>query len=600
MYDGRSFFKKNMIKKKLNIEIKKCLYNLYKLKDPLIQVQNTRKEFDGDLTINIFPYTKNSKQSPENTAKEIGDYLIENVEYLIDFNIVKGFLNLLVSDEFWIAQFIDIYNKENYGIISPSDTSELCVVEYSSPNTNKPLHLGHIRNILLGNSISNILEASGKRVKKVQIINDRGIHICKSMVAWLKFGNNETPQNTGIKGDHLVGKYYVEFNKCHELQKQKLLKNGMSEEESEMNTPIILEAKDMLKRWEEQDVDIINLWKKMNNWVYAGFDMTYEKLAVTFDKNYFESETYLLGKEIIEYGLEKNVFYRESDGSVWIDLSKEGLDKKILLRSDGTSVYMTQDLGSSLQRHKDFDFTKMIYTVGNEQDYHFTVLFLILKRLEFKWSNNCFHLSYGMIDLPSGKMKSREGTVVDADELISDMILKSQLITSQLGKLDSMSQSDLEDLHRIIGLGALKYYILKVDPKKRMLFDPKASIDFNRNTGPFIQYTYARIQSILRRYNLSSNTIQTPSLLELEKILIKKILNFPNTIQEAADNQSPSIIANYIYELVKSYNTFYQNIPILNNSDKKVQFFRICLSKKVSEVIYNAMKLLGIRVPIQM
>ena len=588
-----------MIEQILHSEIEKCLFELYSTQNLNIQIQKTRKEFDGDITLVVFPLLRASKKSPEHTCQEIGNFLKNNVKEVNNFNVVKGFLNLSISSEFWIDQFKLALDNENFGVLDVNKDADTYLVEYCSPNTNKPLHLGHIRNNLLGYSISKILKASGKNIKRVQIINDRGIHICKSMVAWQKFGNGETPESTGIKGDHLVGKYYVEFDKHYKKQISELVSRGKDQKEAEKEAPIFKEAQDMLRKWEAKESKVISLWKKMNQWVYNGFEETNKRLGVKFDKNYFESDTYLLGKKVVEIGLEKNVFYQKKDGSVWIDLSKEGLDEKIILRKDGTAVYMTQDIGTAIQRYDDFNFSNMVYTVGNEQDYHFKVLFLILDKLGFSWASNCYHLSYGMVDLPSGKMKSREGNVVDADELMEKMFRISKSISSELGKIDTFSENEADELYETIGLGALKYYILKVDPRKRMMFNPEESIDFNGKTGPFIQYTYARINSLLNKHGKDINSFISVNVSAEEQNIIKKILQFPIIIQEAASSYNPSHIANYVYDLVKCYNSFYQNTTILvDNYDIKI--FRLALSKKTGLVIKTSMNLLGIRLPNKM
>ena len=564
-----------------------------------IQFQKTRKEFEGDITLVVFPFTRFSKKSPEITAKEIGERLIKLSE-IKSFNVIKGFLNLEIEDSYWLSQFFKIVDKENFGFVKASEKTPIHLVEYSSPNTNKPIHLGHLRNNFLGYSISEILKASGKKVKKVQIINDRGIHICKSMVAWIDYGNGDTPESTGIKGDHFVGKYYVKFDKQYKEEISELIKNGLEKDEAEKNAPIFLKAQKMLLKWENKDEYVYNLWEKMNSWVYDGFEETYKKIGVDFDKNYYESDTYLLGKKVIEIGLEKNVFFKKNDGSVWIDLTSDGLDEKILLRSDGTAVYMTQDIGTAIQRHEDFGFSDMTYTVGNEQEYHFKVLFLILEKLGYSWAKNCYHLSYGMIDLPSGKMKSREGTVVDADVLVDDMIENSRNISNELGKVHENDTNESNNLYKTIALGALKYFILKVDARKRMLFNPEESIDFNGNTGPFIQYTYARINSILNKNKLELNMSSDIRINKKEKDLIKNILEFPKVIQEAAKSFNPSLIANYIFELVKEYNSYYQSTSILKAEADSLVIFRVLLSKRISTNIKSGMSLLGIDVPERM
>jgi arginyl-tRNA synthetase len=576
------------------------LKKLYGLEDAKIDWQPTRKEFDGDLTLVVFPYLRASRKKPEETAEEIGVAILERHADVAAFNIVKGFLNLSISDNYWHAALHGIQDLENYG--QGQDLERTTLVEYSSPNTNKPLHLGHIRNNLLGFSVAEILKAAGHNVKKVQVINDRGIHICKSMVAWLHFAEGETPESSGLKGDHLVGKYYVAFDKAYKVQIAELVAAGKTEEEAKEDAPILKEAREMLLKWEQGDKAVIDLWQKMNTWVYAGFAISYKNLGVDFDKNYYESETYLLGKKIVEEGLAKNVFFKKEDGSVWCDLEAEKLGEKLLLRRDGTSVYMTQDIGTAIQRYKDFGIDGMIYTVGNEQDYHFKVLFAILKRLGYSWAENLSHLSYGMVDLPSGKMKSREGTVVDADDLMDQMVETAHKISEDLGKTEGLSKTEKLETNRMIGLGALKYFILKVDPRKRMLFNPEESIEFQGNTGPFIQYTHARIKSLLRKAEEmsipSAGVYQNLEVVERE--LIKHILNFPAIVQEAASEQAPSVIANYTYELVKTYNGFYQQLAILNDENAAAIHFRVDLSLKTAAVIAKGMKLLGINVPEQM
>jgi len=601
MYDGRNIFTyKTMITQILSIEIVKALQELYSATDQNIQFQKTRKDFDGDITLVVFPLLRASKKGAEQTADEIGNYLKEKVNEVFDYNVVKGFLNLSITKSFWFNQFVKAYNTTNYGVVVPDKNTPTYLIEYSSPNTNKPLHLGHIRNNLLGYSVAEIIKASGKNVKKVQIINDRGIHICKSMVAWQAFGNNETPESSGIKGDHLVGKYYVEFDKHYKKEVADLISNGMEKKEAEKQAPIFKKSKYILRSWEAKDPAVIELWEKMNGWVYDGFASTYKRLGVDFDKNYYESDTYLLGKKVVEIGLEKGVFYKKEDGSVWIDLSGEGLDEKIILRSDGTAVYMTQDIGTAIQRHDDFNFLNMVYTVGNEQDYHFKVLFLILSKLGYDWAKRCCHLSYGMVDLPTGKMKSREGTVVDADDLMEEMVVTAKNIAKELGKLEGMKDEETYTLYETIGIGALKYFLLKVDPKKRILFNPEESVDFNGNTGPFIQYAYARIQSILRKYDKKISNFAEVKISDKEKEIIKQLINFPAIIQEAAGAYSPAIIANYIYELVKEYNSYYQGTTILNAETKEIIAFRVALSELVAEIIRTGMGLLGVSVPDKM
>ncbi|UPZ15990.1 arginine--tRNA ligase [Flavobacterium humidisoli] len=586
----------------LTPSIQKAIQALFDVTVDKIEFQTTRKEFEGDITMVIFPLLKLTKSNPVELGNKIGNYLVENVSEVARFNVVSGFLNIVISDSYYVNFFNGIKDQNQFGFIAPNPDDKAVMVEYSSPNTNKPLHLGHVRNNLLGYSVAEILKASGKKVYKTQIINDRGIHICKSMLAWEKFGNGETPEISGLKGDKLVGKYYVEFDKAYKNEINGLIEAGKTEEEAKKQAPIIIEAQDMLKKWEAGDEKVISLWKKMNEWVYEGFATTYTNLGVNFDRYYYESNTYLLGKDVVQVGLDKGVFEKDPDGSVWIDLTDEGLDRKIVLRSDGTAVYMTQDIGTAIQRVKDMpDVGGMIYTVGNEQDHHFKVLFLILKKLGFDWASNLYHLSYGMVDLPSGKMKSREGTVVDADDLMQDMTDTAKQISEDLGKLDSYSDEEKAKLYKTIGLGALKYYILKIDPKKRILFNPEESVDFAGNTGPFIQYTYARIQSIIRKADFDfSNKIEIEELHEKEKELVKQIELFPEVIQNAAQNHSPALIANYTYDLVKEYNSFYQSVHILGEVDLTKKIFRVQLSQKVAEVIKSAFQLLGIEVPERM
>ena len=566
-----------------------------------VNFQTTRKEFQGDVTLVVFPIVRFAKKSPEETAEVIGNYLVKTTDFIDNFNVVKGFLNLVVSESYWLESYALAFNTENYGRVKATKSDPKIVVEYSSPNTNKPLHLGHVRNNLLGYSVAEIIKASGRQVKKVQIINDRGIHICKSMLAWQRFGQGETPANSGMKGDHLVGKYYVLFDKEYKKEIALLVSKGTTEELAKKEAPLLIEAQNMLRLWEAKDQEVVALWEMMNTWVYEGFNSTYKRMGVDFDKHYYESSTYLLGKKYIDQGLEKGVFYTKEDGSIWIDLTDEKLDHKLLLRGDGTSVYITQDIGTAIQRHLDFDFNKMIYTVGNEQDYHFSVLFKILNRLGYSWSNDCHHLSYGMVDLPSGKMKSREGTVVDADDLMYEMVETAKSISEDLGKLEGFKAEELEAIHEMIGMGALKYFILKVDPRKRMLFDPTESIDFNGNTGPFIQYTHARICSLNRKAEGLSVQINPESDLHIkEKELIKVLLRYPEVIQEAADECSPALVANYTYELVKQYNQFYQQVPIFGTTNEHDKAFRIGLSNFVGKVIASSMNLLGIDVPERM
>jgi len=589
----------------LSIHIKNAVNSIFGIEWDSMEFQATRKEFAGDITFVVFPLLKLIKGNPAAIGEQIGNYLLENVEDVKGFNVVTGFLNIEISDAYYLNHFDVIKEMDDYGFAAPKSDDKAVMVEYSSPNTNKPLHLGHIRNNLLGYSVAEILKASGKKVYKTQIINDRGIHICKSMLAWQRFGNDETPESTGLKGDKLVGNYYVKFDQEYKKEINRLISEGKAEEEAKKTAPIILDAQQMLQNWEAGDLETVALWEKMNGWVYEGFAETYETLGVDFDKLYYESQTYLLGKEFVTEGLRTGVFYKKDDGSVWCDLTADGLDEKIVLRADGTAVYMTQDIGTAIQRAKDFpDVGGMVYTVGNEQEYHFKVLFLIIQKLGFDWAKNLYHLSYGMVDLPSGKMKSREGTVVDADDLIGEMAQTAGLISEELGKLEGYSETEKQELYKIIGLGALKYYILKVDPRKRILFDPKESIDFQGNTGPFIQYTYARIQSILRKAGTASHFSLKDSNIALhqkEKELIKQMLFFPEIVQNAAENYSPALIANYTYDLVKEFNSFYQNLPIvLGNDDEVSKKFRVQLSKTVASIIKNAFSLMGIEVPERM
>lgn len=582
--------------------IKKAIFELFEVNIETVEFQMTRKDFEGDITMVIFPLLKTIKSNPVELGNKIGNYLVENIQEVEKFNVVSGFLNLVIADSYYTKFFNEIKNNEYFGYVSPSKDAKAIMVEYSSPNTNKPLHLGHVRNNLLGYSVAKIIEASGKKVYKTQIINDRGIHICKSMLAWQKFGNGETPESTGLKGDKLVGNYYVAFDKEYKSQINNLVSSGLTEDEAKKKSPIILEAQQMLLDWEAGKPEVIELWKTMNQWVYDGFSETYKNLGVDFDSYYYESNTYLLGKDVVEMGLKNGVFYKKEDGSVWIDLTDEGLDEKLVLRSDGTSVYITQDIGTAIQRVKDYsDVGGMVYTVGNEQDYHFKVLFLILKKLGFDWAQNLYHLSYGMVELPSGKMKSREGTVVDADELMEEMTQTAKNISEELGKLDDYSTEEKEELYKTIGLGALKYFMLKVDPKKNMMFNPEESVDFNGNTGPFIQYTYARIQSILRKASFSLDKNITEVILQpKEKELLKQIQLFPEIIQNAASQHSPALIANYTYDLVKEYNSFYQTVSILGEPNEDLKIFRVQLSKKIGEIIKSAFELLGINVPNRM
>jgi len=582
--------------------VKQAVKSYYDVDLEIVEFQSTRKEFAGDITVVIFPMLRFVKGNPLQIGEAVGEYLVEHINEVKAFNVVKGFLNVEINDIYYLNFFNGIKGDNSFGFISPNNAEKAVMVEYSSPNTNKPLHLGHVRNNLLGYSVAEILKASGKKVYKTQIINDRGIHICKSMLAWQKFGKGETPKSTGLKGDKLVGNYYVKFDQEYKKEIEDLVSQGNPEEDAKKNAPLLVEAQDMLLKWEAGDNDVVGLWKKMNAWVYDGFAESYKNLGVDFDTLYYESNTYLLGKEFVSEGLKSGVFQEENDGSIWCDLTEDGLDKKIVQRADGTAVYMTQDIGTAIQRIKDFpDVGGMVYTVGNEQDYHFQVLFLILKKLGFDWAKNLYHLSYGMVDLPSGKMKSREGTVVDADDLMDDMTFTAEEISEELGKLDGYSADEKKELYKMIGLGALKYYVLKVDPKKRILFDPKESIDFQGNTGPFIQYTYARIQSILRKADLNYDlTVTGVSLHPKEKNLIKQIQLFPEVVQNAADSHSPALIANYTYDLVKVFNSFYQNVSILGADNATEKILRVQLSFVVANTIKNSFGLLGIHVPKRM
>ncbi len=591
------------LKEKIEAGAVKALKELYALDVETVELQQTRKDFEGDLTIVVFPYLRASKKGPEQTANDLGEFLVGSIDEISTFNVVKGFLNLVISDAVWASQLAEIGNTPNYGIQPEGD--ETILVEYSSPNTNKPLHLGHVRNNLLGYSVAELLKAAGKKVKKVQIINDRGIHICKSMLAWQKFGEGETPQSSGMKGDKLVGKYYVEFDKAYKKEIEELISQGKEEKAAKDEAPMIVEARQMLKKWEDGDAEVVALWEKMNGWVYEGFEKTYKNLGVDFDKYYYESNTYLLGKKVVEEGLAKGVFEKDPDGSVWIDLTAEGLDRKILLRSDGTSVYMTQDIGTAIQRSEDFELDGMIYTVGNEQDYHFKVLFIIMEKLGYDWAKNLYHLSYGMVDLPSGKMKSREGTVVDADDLMQEMEDTAKAISEELGKTEGMTEDEKATLYHMVGMGALKYFMLKVDPKKRMMFNPEESVDFQGNTGPFIQYTHARIKSLLRRGNAEGiwPAEGTPKYTELqpsERELVKLLAQFPEIITTAADEHSPAVVANYVYEVVKAYNALYQQLPIMTDDNKEAIIFRLNLSSSTAEVVKTGMRILGIDVPERM
>ena len=590
----------------------KALYG-QEVPEKMVQLQKTKKEFEGHLTLVVFPFLKMSKKGPEQTAQEIGEYLKANDPAVAAFNVIKGFLNLTIASATWIELLNEIQADEQYGLMQVTDASPLVMIEYSSPNTNKPLHLGHVRNNLLGNALANIVAANGNKVVKTNIVNDRGIHICKSMLAWKKYGNGETPETSGKKGDHLVGDYYVSFDKHYKAEVKELMAKftaqGMNDDEAkakaEAESPLMQEAREMLVKWEAGDPEVRGLWEMMNNWVYAGFDETYKKMGVSFDKIYYESNTYLEGKEKVMEGLEKGFFYKKEDGSVWADLTAEGLDHKLLLRGDGTSVYMTQDIGTAKLRFADYPINKMIYVVGNEQNYHFQVLSILLDKLGFEWGKSLVHFSYGMVELPEGKMKSREGTVVDADDLMEEMIATAKETSQELGKLDGLTQEEADDIARIVGLGALKYFILKVDARKNMTFNPKESIDFNGNTGPFIQYTYARIQSVLRKAAESGIVIseQIPAGIELsekEEGLIQMVADFAAVVKQAGEDYSPSIIANYTYDLVKEYNQFYHDYSILREENEAVKVFRIALSANVAKVVRLGMNLLGIEVPSRM
>jgi arginyl-tRNA synthetase len=565
-----------------------------------VNLQETRKEFEGQVTLVTFPYTKVSRKGPEQTGTEIGEYLQNALPEIAAFNVVKGFLNISISDKFWINKLHDEILTDSFAIAQAN--GKRVMVEYSSPNTNKPLHLGHIRNNLLGFSLAEILGAAGYDVIKANLVNDRGIHICKSMLAWEEFGNGETPQSSGLKGDHLAGKYYVWFDKAYKQQIQELIEEGQTEEEAKKNAPLIKKAQEMLLQWEAGDEEVINLWKTMNGWVYDGFAVTYKTLGVNFDKYYYESNTYLLGKDIVEEGLEKGVFFKKDDGSVWIDLTDEGLDQKLVMRADGTSVYITQDLGAAQLKYDDYKMDESIYVVGNEQDYHFKVLFLILQKLGKEWAKGLYHLSYGMVDLPSGKMKSREGTVVDADDLMDDMFKTAAETTEAMGKVDGFAEEDKAKLYHTIGMGALKYFLLKVDPKKRLLFDPNESVDFQGHTGPFIQYTHARIKSVLSKanYTIENSANEIAELDGIERDLIVTLSKFPETIIEAAVGHSPAVIANYVYELAKTYNKFYHEKPIIQAEEERQKQFRLQLSAASAKVISKSMGLLGIEVPERM
>lgn len=587
------------LKQKTNQILKEVIFELYQLELERLEIQHTRKEFNGHYTLVTFPLIKALRKKPEEIGNEIGEALLKK-NLITEFNVVKGFLNLSFPSNFWLNEFVENANNDKFGFKEVTDESKSVMVEYSSPNTNKPIHLGHIRNNLLGYSVAQIYKAAGCKVQKVQIINDRGIHICKSMIAWQKYGNGETPESTQTKGDHFVGKYYVEFDKHYKKEIEELINQGQTEEEATKNAPIFLEAQEMLRKWEAGDEEVRNLWEKMNAWVYEGFEATYKRLGVDFDHNQYESNTYLLGKDLIEEGLEKGVFFKKQDGSVWIDLTEEGLDEKLVLRSDGTAVYMTQDIGTAVERFEQFDIDQLIYVVGNEQDYHFKVLFLILQKMGYSWAETLEHLSYGMVNLPDGKMKSREGTVVDADDLMEDMFQTAKEISSELGKLDDYSEEERNQLYETIGLGALKYFILKVDPKKGMLFNPKESVDFNGDTGPFVQYTYARIQSILRKEKPKEFNFDSIELNELEIEIIRHLNELEETIQKSATELSPALIVNYVYDLVKLFNSFYQNHAILKAETEDIKNFRLFLSQWTSLVIKNCLGLLGINAPERM
>ena len=587
------------LQNRLSELVEQFVFEQYKVRLSKVDFVPTKKEFEGDITIVLFSMLKEVKADLSELAALIGDHLSAHSDEVERYSVVKGFLNLSLSNTYLADLFAALCAEKNFGKLE--STAKTYMVEYSSPNTNKPLHLGHVRNNVLGYAVANILEAAGNKVIKTQIINDRGIHICKSMVAWLKYGEGETPQSTGLKGDHLVGKFYVIFDKVYKEQQESLKNEGLSEDIAAKQAPIFVEAQEMLRKWEAQDPETIALWNRMNQWVYSGFNETYSNLGVHFDKLYYESDTYLLGRDIIEEGLLKNVFYKKPDNSVWADLTDAGLDEKLVLRSDQTAVYMTQDLGTAVQRVVDFpEIDGMVYTVGNEQDYHFKVLFILLQRLGYQWASDLHHLSYGMVDLPSGKMKSREGTVVDADDLMVEMAETAGSIASELGKLDGFSDEEKQQLFHQIGLGALKYFILKVDPKKRILFDPEASVDFQGNTGPFIQYTYARIRSIARKVNQETITASPVTIEEKERALILSLAQYPDTIRQAAEMLSPALVANYLYELVKQFNSMYQQLPILGATDEAVKSFRVALTLKVGEVIRHASNLLGIEVPERM
>lgn len=588
------------LKQQVEYFVRNAIQDVFEILPESVEIQFTRREFEGEYTLVVFPLIRSLKGKPEDIATKIGDHLLAQKQ-IVAFNVVKGFLNMSLDSALFLNNVVNYATDKSYGFTQVTPTSRTVMVEYSSPNTNKPLHLGHVRNNLLGFSVAKIIQAAGNNVIKTQIINDRGIHICKSMVAWQKFGNGETPASTGLKGDHLVGKYYVEFDKNYRLEIKELMEQGLSEDDAKKQAPLFVEAQQMLRQWEAQEPAVIELWKTMNSWVYDGFAKTYKRLGVEFDEYLYESNTYILGKDIVDEGLANGVFFKKEDGSVWIDLTEDGLDQKLVLRSDGTSVYMTQDLGTAVERFKNnATLEELIYVVGNEQDYHFKVLFLILAKLGYTWAESLHHLSYGMVDLPNGKMKSREGTVVDADELMEEIYQTAKTISEELGKLEAYDDAEKAELYEKIGMGALKYYILKVDPKKRILFDPQESVDFNGNTGPFIQYTYARIQSLVRKQAPTAFAIEQIVLNEAEKEMIRALNDFQPTIKKAADELSPALIANYAYELVKLFNSFYQNNPILKGDDEDVKNFRLYLSQWVANTIESSLDLLGIGVPERM
>ena len=593
----------SIIKGKVVEAIKGCYGQ--DIEEKTVQIQKTRREFEGDLTVVVFPFLRFSKKSPEDTANDLGNFLQENIESVSAFNVVKGFLNLVIDNSYWISVLNQAVATENYGFVAPTADSKKVMIEYSSPNTNKPLHLGHIRNNLLGYSVAQILKANGHEVIKVNLVNDRGIHICKSMLAWLRFGEGETPESTGIKGDHLVGKYYVKFDQEYKKEIEALVAEGMDADEAKKQAPLLLEAQEMLRKWEAGEEETVALWRKMNDWVLDGFDITYKKMGVDFDKVYFESDTYKKGKAIVEKGLADGVLYQKDTGSVWANLEEDGLDHKLLLRDDGTSVYMTQDIGTAFERFDEFNIDEHVYVVGNEQNYHFQVLSLILGKLGYGWHDKIQHLSYGMVELPEGKMKSREGTVVDADDLMDEMVNTARETSKELGKLEGYSEEEAEDVFSKVAMGALKYFILKVDPKKNMMFNPKESIDFNGNTGPFIQYTYARIQSVVRKaidagIEVPAAAVTNLNISEKESILIQMIANYPTVVKEAGKETSPAQISNYVYDLVKEYNQFYHDHPIAKEENTDLRAFRLVLSKQIAEIIKSGMSLLGIGVPERM